>query len=157
MTFWHSLVSFKAHLAHLPSPVIVTLSPAAKVRIVVAANNNTATPATNANDFFILGSFRLVSFSSAPADIAHIFTSKSTILILAAFKRRLVEIASNHGDIAKLHTILASIHPKWHAAPTAGCRREETRPAKAAPLGGATTRFTNAHATAPHRASRPAE
>src|SRR6059058_2199382 len=81
MTFWHSLVSFKAHLAHLPSPVIVMLSPAARVRTVAAANNNTATPAANANDFFIVRSFWLGLLSSALAD------NESTILKLAVFKR----------------------------------------------------------------------
>src|ERR1043166_8999994 len=59
MTFWHSLASFKAHLAHLPSPVMVTFSSAAKVRTDTSAANNTAIPATNANDFFILRSFPL--------------------------------------------------------------------------------------------------
>src|SRR5438876_3243676 len=62
MTFWHSLVSFKAHLAHLPSPVIVMLSPAARVRTVVVAHINAATLATNANDFFIVR-FLLVRFA----------------------------------------------------------------------------------------------
>src|SRR5206468_12192632 len=81
MTFWHSLVSFKAHLAHLPSPVIVMLSPAARVRTVAAAHNNTATPAANANDFFIVRSSWLGSLSSAPAH------HESTILKLAASQR----------------------------------------------------------------------
>src|SRR6266699_4197277 len=87
MTFWHSVVSFKAHVAHLPSPVIVMLSPAARVRTVAAANNNTATPAANANDFFIVRSFWLGLLSSAPADI------KSTNLHWAVFKR---VIGKNH-------------------------------------------------------------
>src|ERR1051325_6058856 len=69
MTFWHSLVSFKAHLAHLPSPVIVMRSSAANVFTVTAANNNAATPATNANDLFIVRSFWLCLLLSAPADI----------------------------------------------------------------------------------------
>src|SRR5881396_2931051 len=66
MTFWHSLVSLRAHLAHLPSPVMVMLSSAARVRTVTAANHTATTPATNANDFFIVHSFPLGLRASAP-------------------------------------------------------------------------------------------
>src|SRR6185436_19105663 len=90
MTFWHSLVSFKAHLAHLPSPVIVTVSPAARVRTVAEANNNATTLATNANDFFIVRSFCLGLLSSAPADI------RLTTLELSAFKRVIGKKPSRH-------------------------------------------------------------
>src|SRR5437764_563966 len=41
MTFWHSLVSLRAHLAHFPSPVMVTLSPAARVLTFAAAGRFT--------------------------------------------------------------------------------------------------------------------
>src|SRR5436309_14648087 len=66
MTFWHSLVSFNAHFAHFPSPVMVTEYSAATVRAAAALKNN-ATPATNANDFFMVRSFRL-GLVSAIAD-----------------------------------------------------------------------------------------
>src|SRR3989442_1528896 len=104
MTFWHSLVSFKAHLAHLPSPVIVMLSPAARVRTVAAANNNTATPATNANDFFIFRSFWLGLRSSALADI------KSTILNWQCSNELQAKITSNHRPIAAFHRRTSPLH-----------------------------------------------
>src|SRR6266536_1345401 len=68
MTVWHSFDSLRAHLAHFASPVMVTLSFAANVRKPVTADNN-ATPAINANDFFITRSFWLGLLSSALADI----------------------------------------------------------------------------------------
>src|SRR6266487_2922947 len=90
MTFWHSLVSFKAHLAHLPSPLIVMLSSAARVRSVTPANNNAATLATNANDFFIVRFLWLGLLLSALADI------KSTNLNRGCSNQLSSKITSNH-------------------------------------------------------------
>src|SRR5437870_7815842 len=56
MTFWQLSVSFKAHLAHLPSPVMVTFplaSSAAKVGVASASARNAATPENRTNAFFI--------------------------------------------------------------------------------------------------------
>src|ERR1041384_5404836 len=64
MTFWHSLASFKVHLAHLPSPVIVTVSSAAATRFAVPPHP-IATPAAIASSFFILQPFNFELSSSA--------------------------------------------------------------------------------------------
>src|SRR5207302_9266133 len=63
MTFWHFSVSFSEHLAHLPSPVMVTsfasfplgasFSSAAKAGVANARITNPAMPVSNNVAFFI--------------------------------------------------------------------------------------------------------
>src|SRR5437660_9712931 len=64
MTFWHSLASFKVHLAHLPSPVMVTVSSAAAIRVAATAHT-VATLAAIASNFFIHQPFHFELRSSA--------------------------------------------------------------------------------------------
>src|SRR5436190_4614628 len=59
MTFWHFSVSFRLHLAHLPSPVIVTSLPSSAANVGTASANR-ANPATLA----IIAILRFIIFSS---------------------------------------------------------------------------------------------
>src|SRR6266478_8905446 len=59
MTFWQVSLSFKAHLAHLPSPVMVTSLPASAANDGVASGSKSspAMPVNSAILFFIITSF----------------------------------------------------------------------------------------------------